>query len=326
MKKAVSVIAIILFVFSLSNCNSDTGYGSTQAELPDSKKSSYAQGLKIIDGNCLSCHSQETGNSNAVAPSLAEIKTAYRESYPSPAEFISAMQEFLVAPSSDKALMRPALVKFGIMPNLGYADAQYASVATYLFYADVEDADWFNSRFTQEKEELLAMLDSAEADYIQRGLDIALATKSVLGKTLLQAIKTKGTTGALEFCNERAVVISDSMSAILKADVKRVSDRNRNPNNAANTEEMSYIEDALAQIHETGKAKPATVDKGDRVIGYYPIMTNGMCLQCHGDKGSDMEPETQVRLSQLYPDDRATGYSVDQLRGIWVIGMDKKPK
>ena len=66
------------------------------------------------------------------------------------------------------------------------------------------------------------------------------------------------------------------------------------------------------------------VDAETMVTGYYPITTNGMCLQCHGEKGTDVAPTTLTVLEALYPEDQATGYAADELRGVWVVEMPKK--
>ena len=53
-------------------------------------------------------------------------------------------------------------------------------------------------------------------------------------------------------------------------------------------------------------------------------MTNIMCLQCHGKPDKDILPNTLTKIGSLYPEDKAIGYGVDELRGIWVVEMDKK--
>jgi hypothetical protein len=49
-----------------------------------------------------------------------------------------------------------------------------------------------------------------------------------------------------------------------------------------------------------------------------------MCLQCHGKPGTDLSETTIAKLSQLYPNDKATGYGINELRGIWIVEMNKK--
>ena len=49
-----------------------------------------------------------------------------------------------------------------------------------------------------------------------------------------------------------------------------------------------------------------------------------MCLQCHGQLKTEILPETLSKINKLYPNDLATGYKIDELRGIWDVEMKKK--
>jgi pimeloyl-ACP methyl ester carboxylesterase len=159
---------------------------------------------------------------------------------------------------------------------------------------------------------------------LELGRNIALQTKAALGKNLMNAISTRGTEGALEFCSEKAFLLTDSMSKILEAKIRRVSDKNRSALNAATGDELVYIRDAKAQLITGEAVKPKMQEKNGSHVGYYPIVTETMCLQCHGKPGTDVSANTMAKLRQLYPNDKATGYGLNELRGIWVIEMNKK--
>ncbi len=56
------------------------------------------------------------------------------------------------------------------------------------------------------------------------------------------------------------------------------------------------------------------------LVGFYaPIITNTLCLQCHGKPGSDIKPKVLASLKDLYPNDMAKGYDANQVRGLWSI-------
>ena len=46
------------------------------------------------------------------------------------------------------------------------------------------------------------------------------------------------------------------------------------------------------------------------------IPTGGLCLQCHG---TAIAPKLAEKLSELYPEDKATGYSEGEIRGAFVV-------
>ena len=160
--------------------------------------------------------------------------------------------------------------------------------------------------------------------YEELGLKYAMTTKGVLGKNLLTAINTKGTENALKFCSEKAYPLTDSMAITLNARIKRVSDKPRNPKNTASELELEYISIYKKKIENGEIIKPKIQGIGNKMVGYYPIMTNKMCMQCHGKPNTNIESAVLNKINQLYPQDKATGYDVNQLRGIWVIEMDKK--
>ena len=174
----------------------------------------------------------------------------------------------------------------------------------------------------QEQQDSIAAV--AKQHYLLQGKQLALATKAVLEQNVMKAIQSKGTVGALEFCNVKAIPLSDSISTHMNAQIRRVSAKNRNPENAPNEAEAAYLKKAMQEIQNMGKAKPQMQEIDGKIVGYYPIMTNAACLQCHGTPKIDIQENTLAALQKLYPEDKATGYKADELRGMWVISMDKK--
>ncbi len=161
-------------------------------------------------------------------------------------------------------------------------------------------------------------------DYVEAGQNLALSTKSALGKNLITALSEKGAAGAVEFCNTRAIPITDSMSTALNAKIKRVSDKPRNAANNANEDELAYIAAWKSAQAKGEKHPPMMQEKNGKMLGYYPIVANQMCLQCHGKPNVDIDIETLDVINKLYPEDKAVGYSDLDLRGIFVVEMNKQ--
>jgi len=161
-----------------------------------------------------------------------------------------------------------------------------------------------------------------EVNYTKLGLDYAMSTKAILGKNLMSTIQAEGTEKALTFCNQRAYPLTDSMATVLNAKIKRVSDQERNPQNVANETELEFITKGKESLASGNKISPQVQEIDGKMVGYYPIITNQMCLQCHGNTESQITTATLNKINELYPNDKATGYFENQLRGIWVIEMD----
>jgi hypothetical protein len=150
------------------------------------------------------------------------------------------------------------------------------------------------------------------------GLNYVMETQQLLGQNLIGAIQQDGLLHALEFCNIEAIPLTQQMEAKHGATIKRVSDNYRNPNNAANDEELHYIAHFQKEIDTGNEPKPVVLSNGDRTRFYYPIITNAMCLQCHG-KPERIDVDVLQKIKVLYPNDLATGYEENEVRGIWSI-------
>ncbi len=162
-----------------------------------------------------------------------------------------------------------------------------------------------------------------DLSHLEKGQKLAMKTKSVLGKNLMGAINKKGTDEALTFCNLKAYSLIDSMATLLNAEISRVSDRPRNVNNLAVGEELEYIKKAKELLKNGKKIKAQIKEKDGKMLAYYPIMTNKMCLQCHGQVNTQIKESTMALINKFYPEDKAKGYKENELRAIWKIVFEK---
>lgn len=154
--------------------------------------------------------------------------------------------------------------------------------------------------------------------YTKQGLEYANSTQGVLGKNLVQQIQKNGIENAIGFCNVKAYPLTDSMATFHDVQIKRVSDKNRNPKNQANEAELKHIETFKKAIKKGESPRPIIEERGKSILFYAPIMTNEMCLKCHGTKES-LSEKVAATLANLYPNDKAIGYKANEVRGIWSI-------
>lgn len=176
----------------------------------------------------------------------------------------------------------------------------------------------------QQDQNSLNLENEEEINYAEIGMNIALSTKGQLGKNLIGTIQKEGTINALKFCNIKAYPLTDSMSVALNAKIKRVSDRPRNTDNAANETELNHIKTFKNKLENGEKIEPVIEKKVNSVYFYAPITTDQLCLQCHGNIGTDIKLNVLKAIDSLYPNDMAKGYALNQVRGIWSIEMDTK--
>lgn len=158
-----------------------------------------------------------------------------------------------------------------------------------------------------------------EVTYLRLGKEITDTVGATLKGNLVKAMKSGGPTNAVQFCNMEAMPLTEVYSLKYNTDVKRVSDRNRNPKNAANEKELAVLDDFKRTLASGEALSPkVAIDAEGKKHYYAPIFTGGRCLTCHGNP-KNMQPELVMVIDSLYPNDKAKGYAVDELRGIWSV-------
>lgn len=140
---------------------------------------------------------------------------------------------------------------------------------------------------------------------------------------LKHAMQNGGIEHALKYCNENAYPLTDSLSKANQVSIKRVSNLYRNPNNKADKIEEFMIKGFGNDLNEKKEITPRLVLKDDSVIFYKAIIMQPLCLTCHGQPNKDLAFSTDTLIQRLYPRDKAIGYQVNQVRGLWRIGFKK---
>jgi len=153
-------------------------------------------------------------------------------------------------------------------------------------------------------------------------------TQTFAGKLrseLMGAMQTGGPMNALAVCNIEAMPITSEIATDKNAQVSRVSLKNRNPGNIPNEWQRAVLMDFDSRAaNGEDVVKMASVEVIDhmgkqRLRFMKALPVGGECLACHGEQLSD---DVQAKINELYPDDKATGYSVGQVRGAIVVVKD----
>ncbi len=170
----------------------------------------------------------------------------------------------------------------------------------------------------------------SEAEIVQKahelGTSIATASQQALGKKLQGAINEKGVLYAIDYCNLKAVPLVDSLSMQYKAIIRRVSEKNRNPGNIPSAMELQILEAYETQVADSIKPATNVQPLGDDRYLFTKaiIIDNALCLNCHGSAENGMLKTTADFLLTKYPEDKATGFQMGDLRGMWSIVIPKK--
>ena len=130
--------------------------------------------------------------------------------------------------------------------------------------------------------------------------------------------------GAIAACNDKAPKMAAAASQNTGWAIRRVSLKNRNPKAVPDAWEQAVLEDfdrrRAAGESPANMEKAEIVSEGDkRMLRYMKALpTQGLCLNCHGTEDK-IDAKVKARLAELYPNDKATGYSEGQIRGALTV-------
>jgi len=146
---------------------------------------------------------------------------------------------------------------------------------------------------------------------------------SRLGSRLKAALQEGGPVAAVDVCHLEAQDISLALSAELAVSVKRTALKVRNPLNSPDPWERMQLERFEAAIASGDSASSLEAIEyiaqpdGELSLRYMkPIMTQGLCLACHGNS---IASEVAAAIRQRYPEDEATGFDIGAMRGAFSI-------
>ena len=168
------------------------------------------------------------------------------------------------------------------------------------------------------------MTEAEKSSYLTLGDSLSAYTQQMLLKNLIHAIEERGTAGAVTFCSESAIPLTNKASETHHVQIQRLSNKIRNPDNALSTQTDRKAWDEINLLMQDKGINPKHwVGKDGDAVYYYKAIPLGMptCLSCHGNKDTAVEPETLQAISMRYPHDKATGYEMGQLRGIWKVQL-----
>ena len=151
---------------------------------------------------------------------------------------------------------------------------------------------------------------TAVADDAARGAEILAPFKLQLKQALLVGLG-QGPSEAIGACRLKAPQIAATLS-VDGIVVGRSSHRLRNPANTA----PDWVSPLMqAYVNDGADRAPRTVAlAGDRIGYVEPILMQAVCLTCHGDV---QDPSLAERIADEYPDDQATGFELDEFRGVF---------
>jgi len=166
---------------------------------------------------------------------------------------------------------------------------------------------------TKNEKQISALKNQADS--------IATVSQMILLQKVATAIQKGGTEYAVDFCHVKAIPITDSLSKEVQMSIQRITDKNRNPKNNLKTKTDRSIFDEFKRKTELSDT---LLTQNEQYVYYKRInLAMPTCMKCHGNPTTDIEEKTLQKISTSYPNDKAVGYKLNDLRGLWKIKIDK---
>ncbi len=169
---------------------------------------------------------------------------------------------------------------------------------------------------------LLVAAPVSEEHAISKGAATSAALLQKLGNEVKINMQANGPVKTVEFCSLHALSMTDQIAKETGTQIKRLSLKNRNPVNAATGEEKELLE-KWEKMVQSGQSLPGhelkkTAEGG--MVYYKPLLINNeACLKCHGDIAEGSPVAKAIHAT--YPEDKAVGYKMGDLRGMIKVEM-----
>lgn len=140
---------------------------------------------------------------------------------------------------------------------------------------------------------------------------------------IVQALKDGGPKAGIGACHTLAPELNSRTTEETTFEIARTALKVRNPDNTPDVWEQAGLENFQKQI--TGGADPKKIElfevtqtkEGQSIFRYMrPIMMGDVCMACHGPA---VALDVKGEISQYYPDDKAVGYNLNELRGAFTL-------
>ena len=149
---------------------------------------------------------------------------------------------------------------------------------------------------------------------IQLGDSLATARQQMLLQRLLQVSEKEGWGGAVRYCHVAAETLSFYGANGMY--LQRIAERYRNPKDKL---QDSLDQATFAYFQKTGAKTPIVWKTASEWRYYRPIyIIMPTCLKCHGSQ-ADLDALALTEIRKHYPGDKATGFQMGDLRGLWKL-------
>ena len=170
-----------------------------------------------------------------------------------------------------------------------------------------------------------SIAEQTQEELLQESRQISQNFAKSLKGELKAAMKKGGPVNAIQVCNEKAINITETAGKENGVKLSRSSLKLRNQDNAPEAWQKTVLEQFAERKSKGESAQKMEFSEtievdGKKQFRYMKAMGIAKpCLHCHGEKAL---PAVEAKLTKLYPDDKARGYNIGDIRGAIILTKD----
>ncbi len=158
---------------------------------------------------------------------------------------------------------------------------------------------------------------------LTKARDIVQMLSDRLRIEIATALKAGPASSAIGVCQTNAPSVTSTLAEEAGVELIRVSQKLRNPDNAPDEWEdkvLVLFQTKVAAGNDIAKLEHSEVivtpegDKQFRYMKAIPVIET--CLVCHGN---DVKHDVKAEIARIYPEDKAIGYKLGDLRGAFSL-------
>lgn len=172
---------------------------------------------------------------------------------------------------------------------------------------------------------LIPLPPGVEARLRSQGQAITETAFGALSSRLGKAIAETGYTNAIAFCSVHGIPLTTAVGVTNQVTLRRVTQWPRNPKNRADANELAILRQYERELGQGLPLQPVVrAHKPETYTYYAPILLNlPLCLNCHGNPGTEINVNVLAEIRKTYPADEAIGFKSGQLRGLWSVDFKR---
>lgn len=140
---------VLLFLVGCQSTAHDNSNRSSNENLMSSSISADSAS-NLLATNCYICHDPaSSSHDDLLAPPLAGIKKRYMKATDSREAFVERMAAFAFNPTTDAAMMKGPIKRFGLMPKTALDQVQIEAIVQYIHDHEIPAPSWFGAHEKQ---------------------------------------------------------------------------------------------------------------------------------------------------------------------------------